>query len=89
MKTNIKTKPESPIFKDHKDIESYLNLNRYFNKTQQWFESFERELRNHYKEYKELVKPPEDNETWHCLQYLELLIEEILGDTENEFDGII
>lgn len=40
----------------------------------------EKELREHYKEYKELAKPPECDETWYCLQYLELLIEEILGD---------
>jgi len=38
------------------------------------------ELREHYEEYKELAKPPECDETWYCLQYLELLIEEILGD---------
>jgi len=40
----------------------------------------EKELREHYKEYKELAKPPECDETWYCLQYLELLIEEMLGD---------
>jgi len=40
----------------------------------------ERELREHYEEYKGLPKPPECDETWYCLQYLELLIEEILGD---------
>ncbi len=42
--------------------------------------AMEGELREHYKEYKELAKPPECDETWYCLQYLELLIEEILGD---------
>lgn len=43
-------------------------------------DAMEKELREHYKEYKELAKPPECDETWYCLQYLELLIEEILGD---------
>ncbi|MCK4697921.1 MAG: hypothetical protein KAT53_06420, partial [Dehalococcoidia bacterium] len=43
-------------------------------------DAVEKELREHYKEYKELAKPPECDETWYCLQYLELLIEEILGD---------
>jgi len=49
-----------------------------------WFEDFEKELREHYEEYKKLAKPPECDETWYCLQYLELLIEEILGDVEAE-----
>jgi len=43
-------------------------------------DAMEKDLREHYKEYKELAKPPECDETWYCLQYLELLIEEILGD---------
>lgn len=43
-------------------------------------DAMKRELREHYAEYKELAKPPECDETWYCLQYLELLIEEILGD---------
>ena len=43
-------------------------------------DAMEEELREHYEEYKELAKPPECDETWYCLQYLELLIEEILGD---------
>jgi len=47
-------------------------------------DAMEKELREHYKEYKELAKPPECDETWYCLQYLELLIEEILGDEEKE-----
>jgi len=51
-----------------------------------WFEEFEKELREHYKQYKELAKPPECDETWYCLQYLELLIEEILGDVEEVED---
>jgi len=60
-------------------------------KSQSWYRSslssivdevdaMERELREHYEEYKGLAKPPECDETWYCLQYLELLIEEILGD---------
>lgn len=44
--------------------------------------AMQKELREHYKEYKELPKPPESDETWYCLQYLELLVEEILGDEE-------
>ena len=47
-------------------------------------DAMEKELREHYKEYKELAKPPECDETWYCLQYLELLIEEILGDVKEE-----
>lgn len=43
-----------------------------------------KELREHYEEYKGLAKPQECDETWYCLQYLELLIEEILGDEEKE-----
>ncbi len=43
-------------------------------------DAMKRELREHYEEYKGLAKPPECDETWYCLQYLELLIEEILGD---------
>lgn len=47
-------------------------------------DAMKRELREHYEEYKGLAKPPESDETWYCLQYLELLIEEILGDEEKE-----
>ena len=43
-----------------------------------------KELREHYEEYKGLAKPPECDETWYCLQYLELLIEEILGDISSD-----
>ncbi len=60
-------------------------------KSQSWYRSslssivdevdaMKKELREHYEEYKGLAKPPECDETWYCLQYLELLIEEILGD---------
>lgn len=45
-------------------------------------DAMEKELREHYREYKEMAKPPECDETWYCLQYLELLIEEILGDVK-------
>jgi len=47
-------------------------------------DAMKKELREHYEEYKGLAKPPESDETWYCLQYLELLIEEILGDEEKE-----
>ncbi len=66
-------------------------ISKILEKSQSWYRSslssivdevdaMERELREHYEEYKGLAKPPECDETWYCLQYLELLIEEILGD---------
>ena len=47
-----------------------------------WKYQFEENLKKHYKQYKAMPKPPDDNETWDCLQYLELVIEEILGIEE-------
>jgi len=72
MKYNLKNRP------------SFGEEYSFFSAFEAWFEGFERELREHYKEYKELAKPPECDETWYCLQYLELLVEEILGDVEAE-----
>ena len=47
-----------------------------------WKYLFEENLKKHYKHYKTMPKPPDDNEICYRLQYLELLIEEILGIEE-------
>ena len=79
MKFNLKTRPKTLTPNEH-NCGDYLWVNP--QEAAIWFESFEKELREHYHEYKELAKPPECDETWYCLQYLELLVEEILGDID-------
>ena len=82
MKFNLKTRPETLTTYDNwvkkTNPHGWVNPEKAAN----WFEAFEKELREHYEEYKKLAKPPECDETWYCIQYLELLVEEILGDVE-------
>lgn len=84
MKFHLRSIPKQPEFTDHADPQSYYNLNRYFNECMRWFEGLEREIREHMEMYGELVKPSDEDETWYCLQYLELLITEILGEVPVE-----
>ncbi len=84
MKFHLRSIPKPPKFTDHTDPDSYYNLNRYFNECVKWFDGFEREVRVHMEMYEEYVKPPEEDETWHCLQFLEALMVEILGEIPEE-----
>jgi len=84
MKFHLRSIPKPPEFTDHTDPDSYYNLNRYFNKCVKWFDGFEREVREHIELYKETVKPPDEDEIWYCLQFLELLVSEILGQEPEE-----
>lgn len=79
MKFNLKTRPKTLTSNEHQ-CGDYLWVNP--QEAAIWFESFEKELRERYYEYKDLVKPPDCDETGYCLQYLELLVEEILGNVD-------
>lgn len=80
MKFNLKNRPKILTPEDHHSG-GYNWVNP--QKSATWFIKFEEELREHYDQYKKLVKPPDEDEVWYALQYLELLIEEILGEVQS------